>query len=91
MRRQQTRGFGKGECRHGICIRIAVDAGLYRDPVTAFGAATCQHFAAVGGGHTCTEAVSACAAEVARLESSFHGVDPARETITRELRIAREL
>jgi hypothetical protein len=53
--------------------------------MTTFGTATCQYFAAVGSGHACAEAVSACAAEVARLESSFHGADPARETIKEKL------
>jgi hypothetical protein len=53
--------------------------------MTTFGAAPGQNFAAVGGGHACAEAVSACAAEVARLEGSFHGADPARETIKEKL------
>jgi hypothetical protein len=48
--------------------------------MATFGAAPGQNFTAVGGGHACAEAVSACAAEVARLERSFHGADPARES-----------
>jgi hypothetical protein len=62
--------------------------GLYHEPMTTFGATPGQDFAAVGGGHACAEAVGACAAEVARLEGSFHGVGPARETDKEKLKNA---
>lgn len=43
--------------------------------MAAFGAATSEHFAAIGGGHAGAEAMYALTFQVARLESSFHGVN----------------
>lgn len=39
VRRQQTRGFGKRERRHGICIEVRINSELYNEPMATFGAA----------------------------------------------------
>lgn len=45
---------------------------LHSQTLATFGAAALQNQTAVLGGHTCTETVSALAAEVARLKCTFH-------------------
>jgi hypothetical protein len=37
--RQQTRGFGKRERCHGICIETGINSGLYNEPMTTFSTA----------------------------------------------------
>lgn len=51
---------------------------LHGQALTAFRAATFEHKTTVFGGHTCTETMSALAADIAGLKGTFHNTISSR-------------